>query len=80
LRIEERCTERARAGGGDVLNSTLAKPAKPEKEKSSTWSSEYETPTAHEPPGHGLPENSVTPLAARVWVSPSRVTLTPPST
>src|SRR5262245_9635090 len=62
------------------LISTLAKPPKSENEKSSTWSSWYDTPTAHSPPGHGSPTNSATPLVCRVWVSPSRVRVTPPST
>ena len=62
------------------LISTLAKPPKSENEKSSTWSSWYDTPTAHGPPGHGSPANSATPVVCRVWLSPSRVRVTPPST
>src|SRR5262249_37733621 len=62
------------------LITTLAKPPKSENEKSLTWSSWYDTPTAHCPPGHGSPANSATPLACRVWLSPSRVRVTPPPT
>src|SRR5262245_63161871 len=62
------------------LNSTLVKPPKPSKEKLSTWSRPYDTPTAHVPPGHGAPVNWTTPVAAGVRVSPSRVTVTLPPT
>src|SRR5262245_5350903 len=62
------------------LISTPAKPPKSENEKLSTWSRWYDTPTAHGPPGHGSPANSATPLVCRVWLSPSRERVTPPST
>src|SRR5262249_11187968 len=62
------------------LNSTLVKPPKPSKEKLSTWSRPYDTPTAHVPPGHGAPVNSATPVAAGVRLSPSRVIVTLPPT
>src|SRR4029077_6267416 len=62
------------------LNWTLVNPPKPSNEKLSTWSRLYDTPTAHVPPGQGVPVNSAMPWVSGVRVSPSRVTSTVPPT